>query len=166
MSDDDNAPRVINDAGLALIKADEEFRAKPYLDRKGQGAVWTIGYGHTHGVTADTLPITEPEACELLRQDLAEFGGYVEDAIEVDLNDNQFAALVSLTENCGTAPLHSGLGELLNAGEYEDAANHFLLWNKEHIDGKLVEVGGLTTRRKAERALFLTPVEEPATLEQ
>jgi lysozyme len=157
--------RTINDAGLALIKADESFRALPYLDRKGKGAVWTQGYGHTAGVTADSPPITEAQACDLLRLDLQEFAGYVEDAIEVDLNDNQFSALVSLTENCGTAPLHEGLGELLNAGEYEDAANHFLLWNKEHVDGELVEVDGLTARRKAERALFLTPVEEPATLE-
>lgn len=161
MSDeDDDSPRPISDAGIVFIKGFEGFRSSPYQD---EGGIWTIGYGHTHGVTPTMRPITEAQACDILRDDLAEFCGYVEDAIDVDLNDNQFAALVSLTENCGTAPLYSGLGQLLNEGHYEECADHFLLWNKEHIDGKLVEVDGLTTRRKAERALFLTPVEEPAT---
>jgi lysozyme len=153
--DDDDSPRQIPDACLDLVISFESFRAQPYQD---EGGIWTIGYGETHGVTSATPPVTEQQARETLRAELLQFGSYVEDAIGVDLNDNQFAALVSLTENCGTAPLHSGLGQLINAGEFDDAAQHFLLWNKEHIDGKLVEVDGLTTRRKAERALFLTPV--------
>lgn len=151
--------RTINDAGLNLIKSFESFVATPYQD---EGGAWTIGYGNTHGVTQDSAPVTEPEAAETLRQELSEFGLFVEETIKVELNDNQYAALVSLTENAGTAPLHGGLGQLLNAGEYDDAANHFLLWNKEHIDGELVEVDGLTRRRKAERALFLTPVSQSA----
>jgi lysozyme len=147
--------RTINDAGLELIKSFEDFETEPYQD---EGGVWTIGYGHTHGVTENTPSITEPEAAELLRKDLEEFGGYVLEEISVPLNDNQFSALVSLCENCGTAPLSEGLGQLLNKANYQEAADHFLLWDKEHIDGELLVVDGLLRRRKAERALFLSPV--------
>jgi lysozyme len=147
--------RTINDAGLTLVKSFESFQSHPYQD---EGGIWTIGYGHTHGVNPQTTPVTEPQACDILRADLQQFADYVSDYITAALNDNQFSALVSLTENCGTAPLLSGLGQLLNEGEYEDAGNHFLLWDKEHIDGDLVQSDGLLRRRQAEQSLFLTQI--------
>jgi len=152
--------RSINDAGIALVKSFESFRADPYQD---EGDVWTQGYGRTHGITADSPPITEPQACAWLAEDLQEFGNYVLEYIKTALSDNEYAALVSLTENVGTGPLIGGLGKVLNAGDKASTADHFLLWDKETIDGELVEVPGLTRRRTAERELFLTPDEEPAT---
>lgn len=149
--------RQINQAGLDLVKSFESFSAEPYQDR---GGVWTIGYGHTANVTADTPPIDKNEGEQLLRGDMAEAESMVESHIQADLNDNEFSALVSITENAGTGPLIGGLGRVLNAGNKAEAAEHFLLWDKEHIDGQLVESAGLLRRRKAERELFLTPVSQ------
>lgn len=145
--------RQINDAGLALIKSFEGFRAQPYQDA---GGVWTIGYGHTDDVTADTPSITEAEATLLLQQDLSNVEAMVDTYVEASLNDNQFAALVSLTYNCGTAPLHGTLGELLNVGNFKDAINEFQKW--DHVNGKTIV--GLTKRRYAEKALFMEPCNE------
>jgi lysozyme len=42
----------------------------------------------------------------------------------------------------------------LNQGDYAGAAAEFPRWNKGEVDGKKVELPGLTNRRKDERALF------------
>ncbi len=141
--------RTINSAGLMLIKEAEGLRLKPYQDSAG---VWTIGYGSTRGITAETHPITEEAAEELLRNDLEHAQAEVERLIHVHLSENQYAALVSLVFNAGSAPLLKTLGKLLNAGSYDTAAHEFGRWN--HADGVVVK--GLTTRREKERALFLT----------
>lgn len=141
--------RQINDAGLELIKSFEGFSAYPYQDSAG---VWTIGYGHTKKVNSWSSPVTEEEAGDLLRADLADAEADVEAQITAALNDNQFAALVSLVFNAGTAPLERTLGTLLNSGDYEGAADEFLKW--DHVDGRLS--AGLARRREAERGLFVS----------
>jgi len=148
--------RSINDAGLALIKSFESFRSEPYQD---EGGIWTIGYGHTEGVTEDSDDITEAQAETLLCGDLQSAEDAVSRLITVDLDDNQYAALVSLTFNAGTAPLMRTLGQKLNAGDYAGAAEQFAAWR---LAGGIVS-DGLVRRRAAERELFLTPVNEPAT---
>lgn len=139
--------RPINADGLTLIKSFESFRAHAYQD---SGGVWTIGYGHTNGVTSDSPDITREQAEVLLRNDLANVIAAVEKTIHVSLTDNQFSALVSLAYNAGTAPLIHTLGSLLNAGDYVNAAEQFLKWN--HVGGAVSN--GLTRRREAEKTLF------------
>lgn len=139
--------RNINDAGLALIKSHEGCILTPYKDI---GGVLTIGYGHTRGVTIDSLPLTQDQAEALLLADIEPFEDAVDD-MDVDLTDNQFAALVSLCFNVGTAPLHMTLGDYLNSGDFEKAADEFLKWN--HCGGLVIK--GLTERRIDERELFL-----------
>lgn len=144
--------REIITAGLELIKSFEQFRSHPYQDQAG---VWTIGYGSTYGVTADTAPITKAQAVELLNCDVANAERAVSRGIRTTLNDNQYAALVSLVFNCGNAPLLGTLGRYLNqqvSPNYAVAADEFLKWN--HVDGRVS--AGLTRRREAERDLFLT----------
>jgi GH24 family phage-related lysozyme (muramidase) len=113
--------------------------------------VWTIGYGHTK--TAEPgMVITEAQAEELLREDLAEFEEAVTEAVEVSINSNQFSALVSFCFNLGAGSLfQSTLLKLLNQGDFQGAADQFPRWDK--AGGQALE--GLTRRRKAERALFL-----------
>jgi lysozyme len=142
-------PRSINAAGLALIKSFEGFSSYPYRDSAG---VWTIGYGHTKEVSTWSSPVTEEEAEDLLRADLADAEADVETQITAPLNDNQFAALVSLVFNVGTAPLTRTLGTLLNSGDYTGAAGEFLKW--DHAGGQVN--AGLSRRRVAERELFLS----------
>ncbi len=139
---------TINQDGLNLIKSFEGRELDAYLDAVG---VWTIGYGHTQGVY-EGMTITEAQAEELLRKDLAEFEAAVSEGVQVSINDNQFSALVSFTFNLGADSLfESTLLKLLNQGDFQGAADQFTRWNK--AGGQ--ELEGLTRRRKAERALFL-----------
>jgi lysozyme len=134
-----------------LIKSFEGLELEAYLCPSD---VWTIGYGHTKGVKeGDT--VTKEEAEKLLDEDLAFFRNGVKRLVKVDLNENQFGALVSFAYNLGLGSLESStLLKILNAGDYDGAADQLLRWNKSK--GKVLT--GLVRRREAERAVFLTPV--------
>lgn len=138
---------TISDAGLALIKAAEGLRLSAYLC---PARVWTIGYGTTKGVKpGDT--ITEAQAEDMLRADVAKFERAVTDAVRVPITQGQFDALVSLAYNIGAAALRkSTLLRLLNESKYSLAAAQFDRWNR--AGGRVL--AGLTKRRAAERALF------------
>lgn len=142
-------PRHINDAALQLIKSFESCRLDAYQDGAG---IWTQGWGHTDGITADSPDITQDQADEWLSDDLLNAEAAVQRLIEVVLTDNQYGALVSLTYNAGTAPLKRTLGTKLNAGDYAGAADQFMAWK---MSGGVIS-DGLVRRRTAERALFLT----------
>ena len=58
-----------SDRGIALIKSFERCRLTAYLCPSG---VWTIGYGHTAGVTRGQT-ITQAEADSIVRVDLEEY---------------------------------------------------------------------------------------------
>jgi GH24 family phage-related lysozyme (muramidase) len=134
--------QTINDAGLQLIESFEGLRLTSYQDSVG---VWTIGYGHTLGVKAGQT-ITQPQAQAFLQQDL----GVAEAAINklgFNLTDNEFAALVSFTFNLGAG----NLKKLMNQG-LAAVPDRILLF--DHAGGKVLP--GLTRRRQAERALYLT----------
>lgn len=143
-----SAAQKTSDAGIAFIKGFEGLRLKAYKDVVG---VWTIGYGHTKGVKSGQQ-ITEDEAEELLRADLAEFESAVNKVVKAPMAQHEFDALVSFAYNVGkTALANSSLLTLLNSGERTKAADQFLRWDK--AGGKVVK--GLTNRRKAERSVFL-----------
>lgn len=153
---------VVNDAGLEIIKSSEGLKLRAYQDIVGK---WTIGYGHTDNVSPSDV-ITEDEAEQFLRDDLERFEGIVRNAA-VSPSSNEFSAMVSLCYNTGPGNpnsrpvvpgfLTSTLLKQHNAGDKVAAANEFLRWNKARVDGQLVVVRGLTTRRQRERALYLTP---------
>lgn len=129
----------------------EGFEAKAYLDKIASPAVWTIGYGHTGGVTSGQV-VTETEARKLLAADLRQAAEEVERAVKVSLSVRQRIALISIAFNVGGEVLNdSHLIKELNAGDYKGAADRFLEWN--HAGGVVVE--GLTRRREAERWMFL-----------
>lgn len=135
-------------AGISLIEEFEGCRLTAYQDGAG---VWTIGYGHTHGVKpGDTC--TEDEAREYLAYDLESAQSWVTKLVTVPLTQSQFDALVSFTYNLGAGSLRSStLLKLVNAGSYALAAQEFAKWDK--VAGK--ESPGLLRRREAERDLFL-----------
>lgn len=145
----------INQEGLALIKAFEGLSLTAYQDVAG---IWTIGYGHTKGVTAGTT-ITEAEAEALLRDDVKDAERAVERLVKVAINENEFSALVSLVFNIGEGAFaRSTALKRLNKGNREEAAAAIELWNKATINGKKETIPGLVRRRAAEKALFLKPV--------
>jgi lysozyme len=147
-------PRVINGAGLALIKVFEACRLDAYQDVAG---IWTIGYGHTLGVSSG-MTFTQDQADQALVADLVNTETAVNTAVQgVATTDNQFAAMVSLSYNIGSAAFApSTVLREHRAGRTQQAADAFLLWNKATINGVLQEVTGLTNRRNAERTLYLT----------
>jgi len=133
-----------------LIKSFEGLELEAYLCPAN---VWTIGYGHTKGVKKGDK-ITKEQAEKLLEEDLAFFRNGVKRLVKVALNKNQFGALVSFAYNLGLGSLESStLLKMLNAKDYQGAADQFLRWNKSK--GKVLT--GLVRRREAERAVFLTP---------
>lgn len=144
----------INKAGLELIKSYESCELVAYQDQVG---VWTIGYGHTKGVTPG-MTITQAQADQFLQDDVEEFEAAVTECVHVNINDNQFSALVSFSFNVGAFALfESTLLKRLNGGKTQEAANEFPRWNKAGGSPAL----GLTRRRLAERALFLGKTWQP-----
>lgn len=148
----------ISEAGIDLIKRFEGLELESYLDIAG---VWTIGYGHTE-TAGPNQKISEREAEELLRRDLGPRERSVEQLVSVPLNQNEFDALVSFVFNVGAnAFRNSTARKRLNRSDRIGAAEALTWWNKATVNGVLREVRGLTRRRAAERALFLTPVNPP-----
>jgi Phage-related lysozyme (muraminidase) len=139
--------RMINSAGLALIKEYEGLRLEAYPDQ-ADPPIWTIGYGHTHGVKeGDTC--NQFQADEWLEQDLIEAESKVLRLVKVPLTDNQFSALVSFAFNEKDFPV-STLLKKLNAGDYEAVLTELPKWK---YAGHKVQPG-LVKRRAAEAALW------------
>lgn len=141
-------PRRTNEAGVALIRTYEGLSLQSYLCPAG---LWTVGYGHT--ATAKPFArITLDEAERLLRQDLVMAERAVAMRVEVALNDNQFAALVSFVFNVGEAAFaRSSLLKKLNAGDYSAVPKELGRW----VRAQGIKLEGLVRRRNAEIALWL-----------
>ena len=141
--------------GVELIKRFEGLELEAYQDIAG---IWTIGYGHTGPDVEPGMKLTEREAEQLLRKDLKPREQAVESAVKVSLNQNEFDALVSFVYNVGASAFRSSTAlKRLNRGDRLGAADALTWWNKATVSGVLREVLGLTRRRAAEKALFLTP---------
>ena len=138
----------ISQEGISLIKKFEGCKLTAYQCSAG---VWTIGYGHTKGVTEDTK-ITQEEAEEMLVEELHEYESYINDFVTAPLSQNQFDALVSWVYNLGPANLKSStLLKVLNEGKYNEVPAQIKRWNK--AGGEVLQ--GLIRRREAEALLFL-----------
>ncbi|KAF2162286.1 glycoside hydrolase family 24 protein, partial [Zasmidium cellare ATCC 36951] len=141
-----------------FIKQFEGFSATPYNDVAGYP---TVGYGHLCS-TSDcselpySYPMTQAEGEELLADDVREFEVCLGNAISsVQLNANQYGALVSWSFNVGCGNMRSStLVKRLNNGEDPNtvAEQELPKWNK--AGGQVVD--GLTRRRAAEVDLFQT----------
>ncbi|HFQ7875731.1 TPA: lysozyme [Enterobacter hormaechei] len=143
-----------SEKGIALIKQFEGCKLTAYQDSVG---IWTIGYGWTQPVDGKPIragmTIKQETAERLLKTGLVSYEIDVSRLVKVSLTQGQFDALVSFTYNLGARSLStSTLLRKLNAGDYAGAADEFLRWNK--AGGKVLN--GLTRRREAERALFLS----------
>jgi lysozyme len=156
-----------SERGIELIKSFEGFRTFPYLCSAG---LHTIGYGHV--LYPDQARLKTPERASyalkpehnrvwdadeidsLLEADLLRFStGVLRLCPAAADNQCHLDAMVSFSYNCGLGSLQSStLRQRYNRGDYDGAADEFLKWNK--AGGKIL--AGLTRRRAAERALFLS----------
>lgn len=150
---------LMSEAGLGFVKSFEGFYANKYYDCVG---VLTQGYGMTGDEIAN-LPvlITKETAATLLESLINEkYAKKVKadlDAKGVELQQNEFDALVSFAYNCGTDALlsKSTLYKNVVAGVKDSATitANFLAWSN---DGEGNRIDGLYRRRTSEAALFLT----------
>lgn len=148
----------ISSKGIDFIKSFEGFSLTSYDDGVG---VWTIGWGSIKDLQGNPIrkgqTIDKNTATKLFKRDLQSFEEAVNRLVTVPLTQNQYDSLVSFSYNVGVGALSgSTLLKKLNVGDYVGAAESFLSWNKGRINGKLVEIKGLTRRRQAEKELFLT----------
>jgi lysozyme len=151
---------TISQNGLDLISSFEGLRLTAYRDAVG---VLTIGFGHTGADVHPGLTITQQRAYELLREDSSGATHAVNELVTRQLDQPQFDALVSLTFNAGTAPLHGTLGHKLNSGDFEGALEEFGKWVKGTVRGELVTLAGLVRRRAAEAAMFKSGMHRDVT---
>ena len=161
--------------GIELIKHFESLHDGD-LHRTGlqpklcPAGVYTVGWGRAvvdpvtnKFIRADTpngyeracelyTDLTEEEAEELLKEDLEKFENIVHNRLTVQLEQNQFDALVSHTYNTGGS---DGLFKRLNTLPL-DSKDIASWWTTKYItaNGKLLN--GLVRRRKVEYELFST----------
>lgn len=147
------SPRACPEVGVDLIKACEGFRSQSYYCPAG---ILSIGYGHVVKDGEDwSNGITEPEAAELLREELATYENAVLRNITVPLADYCYAALCSFTYNLGAGALQmSTLRRKINNGDLLGAADEFPRW----VYGGGQMLPGLVKRRALSRALWLRGV--------
>ena len=161
-----------NQVGVALIKEFEKLELTAYRCPAG---IWTIGYGHTGSDVYEGLKITPVRAETWLTDDLARVEKAITRSLKTETTANQFAAMVALCFNIGegwdpSKPKSKGAKDGFrqstvlkkhNANDQIAASRAFSLWNKgTNAAGELVELRGLTRRRAAEAALYLTPTVE------
>ena len=142
----------LSPAGIHFIKQFEGLRLKAY---KCAAGVWTVGYGNTGPDVGPTTEITSAEAEKRFINTLFNVEYEVKDRLKVQVNQNEFDALVSFTYNIGINAFSSStLLKLLNSGATKQiVASEFFRWVKGS-DGNPIE--GLRIRRAKEKELFLT----------
>lgn len=145
----------ISEVGLNLIKKFEGCRLVAYKD---SGGTWTIGYGHTSGVTSGQT-ITQAQADAFLVEDCAS----AETAVnkyqsKYNFNQNQYDALVSFAFNIGSIDklTVNGTRTITQISEKIPA----------YCNCAGQKLQGLVNRRAAEKELFDTPVNGEASTAQ
>lgn len=138
-----------SEKGIVLIKNFEGLKLEAY---QCSGALWTIGWGTTiiNGVKVKCGDVINKEMAEtLFIEDLKRYEDIVSSNIKIQINQNQFDALVSHTYNTGGSDT---LFELINT----DAGNKeiYKWFVNSYITSKGNVITGLINRRKIEADLF------------
>lgn len=133
---------------IDFIRNFEGCRLKAYQCSAGR---WTIGYGHTAGVT-EGMTTSQAHAEELLKSDVIDCATRMASYIKAPVTKWQYIALVSLSFNVGDLRRKAPkLLHYLNAGQEDKAAHEFL--DICRAGGRVIE--GLKRRREKESRLFL-----------
>ena len=139
----------LSQKGLDFIKYFEGCKLKAYLDPAG---IATIGYGNTR-IARLGLKISSYQAEALLKEDIIIKEAEI-NRLNLNLNQNQFDAIVSFVFNLGIGNLkRSTLYKLLQKNP-----NNFMIafefpkWRR--ANGKVIP--GLERRRKREAQMYFT----------
>lgn len=131
-----------------FVAEQEGFEAMAYRCPAGR---WTIGFGHARNVHEGDV-ITRREAFELLDRDLIRTQEELATLIHIDINENQFIALMSFVYNFGLTKCRTyRLFGMINRGETENIKE----WWPKYCDPKNKKITkGLRDRRMRELELF------------
>lgn len=155
--------------GISLIKEFESLHdgdlskigLQPKMDPAG---IWTEGYGRAmrdrngkfiKGISNKDLAyelqtiFTEDDAEKALVEDLKVYETIIERKININLNQNQYDALVSHTYNTGGS---STLFKLINERAKNEMIEHW--WTTTYITGGGKKLKGLVSRRRKEFNLY------------
>jgi lysozyme len=131
----------------------KKYEGRKLTAYKCPANIWTVGYGETGPDIKEGVVWSIWQAEDRLKADLVRFASAVDRLVTAPITSNQRAALISFAFNLGAQALReSTLLKLLNEGKADAAAEEFPRWNK--AAGRVL--AGLTARRCAEQALFLT----------
>ena len=135
---------------IEFIKDFEKCRLTAYMPTPDD--VPTIGWGSTGADVRLGMTWTQTQADERFAADLAHLGHGVREALEgAAARQGQFDAMVSLAYNIGLkAFAGSTVLRRHRAGDYDGAADAFLMWVKQ----KGRTLNGLVRRRAAEAAIY------------
>jgi lysozyme len=154
MLPDATLPWPIPMRAVAMVADFESCRLRAYRCPAG---VWTLGWGETDGIVPG-MTWSQAQADQRFCESLTAFTRQVQILLTAHAEPNQLGALVSLAYNIGVGALaKSSVLKAHNAGDSQAAARAFALWNKARVNGSLQVLAGLTRRRAAEAALYLTP---------
>lgn len=132
-----------------------------------QGGVPTVCVGHVvkpedHSWIDDGVTVDECRTA--LVRDVSRFEEAIAERVTVSLSQPMVDALVSLVFNIGAGAFEtSSVLRFLNAGQYSDAADAFLLWRYVRVrqkDGTWAKRPILLGRREAEAKLFRSGIGE------
>ena len=132
-----------------LIKQFEGLRLEAYLCPAG---IWTIGYGHTSGVSPNSF-ITIQEADEYLHRDVATIEMQL-NKLNLSLRQCQWDAIVSFVFNVGIGNFKAStlLAKIRINPEDNSIMDEFLRW--VYANGKVMR--GLQKRRLTEMKLYFS----------
>lgn len=143
--------------GMRALELEEGKRNRKYKDTAGK---WTIGVGHLI-LPHEDFPdyISDEEVYKLFKDDLGKVESVINEEVLHPLSEQQFDALVSLVFNIGPTKFRqSTVLRMVNLHRWDEAADSFLLWNKERDPNDMQRLRvnpGLQARRGRERAMFL-----------
>ncbi len=153
----------INQAGVELIKRDRDLHQKNRKKDSEQvistylslNNVLLIGYRTTNPQFRNGKKITESEAEQFFWEEIEYFEMVVKKLVEVELNENEFSALVSFAYKCGENGFKkSTVLKRLNEGDIDGCAEALQRWNKSRSG----VVTRLVKRHLDEEYLFLSEV--------
>lgn len=146
----------LNNKGIELMHQYEGLRLTSYLCPANK---WTIGYGNTFYEDGKKVQpnqtITKARADELFKNIVNNsFSQPIRNLLKVELNENQFSALVCFAYNIGIGNLSkSTLLKKVNINPNDiSIKKEFLKWNKS--GGRVLN--GLTKRRQSESELYFS----------
>ena len=142
----------ISPNNLKILCVDEACMLKAYQD---SGGIWSIGFGHTHGVKkGDTC--TREQAIFWLTQDMDNVENWLNNQ-KFNINQNQFDSLCDFTYNCGIGHfILWGLPVLIKKNPNDPEIGIEIMKHNHDAHGTVQP--GLTRRRQRNINLYFKPV--------